>query len=62
MRGNYISPSELLQAQRETGKSYWDLIGQPLTPAVGYNINNPYSESEKSYKQWYNTDAKQTNQ
>lgn len=62
MRGNYISPSELLQAQRETGKSYWDLIGQPLTPAVGYNINNPYSESEKSYKQWYNTDAKQTTQ
>lgn len=62
MRGNYVSPSELLQAQRETGKSYWDLIGQPLTPAVGYNINNPYSESEKSYKQWYNTDAKQTTQ
>lgn len=62
MRGNYISPSELLQAQRETGKSYWDLIGQPLTPAVGYNINNPYSESEKSYKQWYNTDTKQTTQ
>lgn len=30
MKGNYLKPSELLQLQRETGKSYWDLIGRPL--------------------------------
>lgn len=30
MKGNYLRPSELLKMQRETGKSYWDLIGRPL--------------------------------
>lgn len=30
MKGKYIKPSELLKLQRETGKSYWDLIGRPL--------------------------------
>lgn len=30
MRGNYNRPSELLRLQKETGKSYWDLIGRPL--------------------------------
>lgn len=30
MRGKYLRPSELLKQQRETGKSYWDLIGRPL--------------------------------
>lgn len=30
MKGNYIKPSELLKLQKETGKSYWDLIGRPL--------------------------------
>lgn len=30
MKGKYLRPSELLRLQRETGKSYWDLIGRPL--------------------------------
>lgn len=30
MKGEYIRPSELLKRQRETGQSYWDLIGRPL--------------------------------
>lgn len=30
MKGKYIKPSELLKLQKETGKSYWDLIGRPL--------------------------------
>lgn len=30
MKGNYLAPSELLKLQKETGKSYWDLIGRPL--------------------------------
>lgn len=30
MKGRYKRPSELLQEQRKTGKSYWDLIGRPL--------------------------------
>lgn len=54
MRGNYKSPSELLQAQRETGKSYWDLVGKPLTPNTGYNINNPHAAEESEYNKWYN--------
>lgn len=54
MRGNYKSPSELLQAQRETGKSYWDLIGKPLTPNTGYNLNNPHAAEESEYNKWYN--------
>lgn len=30
MKGKYLRPSELLRLQKETGKSYWDLIGRPL--------------------------------
>lgn len=30
MRGNYSRPSEILRRQKETGKSYWDLIDRPL--------------------------------
>lgn len=30
MKSKYIKPSELLKLQKETGKSYWDLIGRPL--------------------------------
>lgn len=30
MNTNYIKPSELLQRQRQTGESYWDMIGKPL--------------------------------
>lgn len=30
MKGNYKRPSELLKLQKQTGKSYWDLIGRPL--------------------------------
>lgn len=54
MRWNYKSPSELLQAQRETGKSYWDLVGKPLTPNTGYNLNNPHAAEESEYNKWYN--------
>lgn len=55
MRGNYASPSELLQAQRETGKSYWDLIGKPLNQNTGYNFNNPHAAEEKQYNEWYDS-------
>ena len=55
MRGNYASPSELLQAQRETGKSYWDLIGKPLNQNTGYNLNNPHAAEEKQYNEWYDS-------
>lgn len=55
MRGNYASPSELLQAQRETGKSYWDLIGKPLNQNTGYNLNNPHATEEKQYNEWYDS-------
>lgn len=30
MKGKYSRPSELLKKQKETGLSYWDLIGRPL--------------------------------
>jgi len=30
MRGNYQKPSDLLKQQKESGLSYWDLIGRPL--------------------------------
>lgn len=30
MKGEYNKPSELLRLQKQTGKSYWDLIGRPL--------------------------------
>ena len=31
MNKDYINPSELLQRQRQTGESYWDMVGKPLT-------------------------------
>lgn len=31
MKGQQLSPSQLLKLQKETGQSYWDLIGRPLT-------------------------------
>lgn len=30
MNKDYIKPSELLQRQRQTGESYWDMVGKPL--------------------------------
>lgn len=30
MKGKYLAPSELLKLQKETGRSYWDLVGRPL--------------------------------
>ena len=30
MRGNYQKPSDLLKQQKESGLSYWDLVGRPL--------------------------------
>lgn len=45
MKGNYKKPSELLKEQKETGKSYWDLIGRPL-----YDDGKD-SDSEESVKQ-----------
>lgn len=31
MNKDYIKPSELLQRQRQTGESYWNMVGKPLT-------------------------------
>lgn len=31
MNKDYIKPSELLRRQRQTGESYWDMVGKPLT-------------------------------
>lgn len=31
MKGQQLSPSQLLKLQKETGQPYWDLIGRPLT-------------------------------
>lgn len=31
MNKGYIKPSELLRRQRQTGESYWDMVGKPLT-------------------------------
>lgn len=31
MTYDYIKPSELLQRQQQTGESYWDMVGKPLT-------------------------------
>lgn len=31
MNKYYIKPSELLRRQRQTGESYWDMVGKPLT-------------------------------
>ena len=31
MNKDYIKPSELLRRQRQTGESYWDMVGKPQT-------------------------------
>ena len=31
MNKDYIKPSELLRRQLQTGESYWDMVGKPLT-------------------------------
>lgn len=31
MNKDHIKPSELLRRQRQTGESYWDMVGKPLT-------------------------------
>ena len=31
MNKDYIKPSELLRRQRQTGESYWDMVGKSLT-------------------------------
>ena len=45
MRGKYTRPSELLKLQKETGKSYWDLIGRPLYDE-GKDVEVPVQEVE----------------
>ena len=47
MRGNYNRPSELLKRQKETGASYWDLIGRPL-------YDDPVDENDPIYRQMLN--------
>ena len=42
-RTNYPKPSNLLQQQKQTGKSYWDMIGYPL-PEVTVTANYPYEQ------------------
>lgn len=46
MKRKYIRPSELLQRQRQTGESYWDMIGQPL--------QTPLQDHETSDEDYYN--------
>lgn len=42
-RTNYPKPSNLLQQQKQTGKSYWDMIGYPL-PEVTVTTNYPHEQ------------------
>ena len=42
-RTNYPKPSNLLQQQKQTGKSYWDMIGYPL-PEVTVTANYPHEQ------------------
>lgn len=42
-RTNYPKPSNLLQQQKQTGKSYWDIIGYPL-PEVTVTANYPHEQ------------------
>lgn len=44
MIGKYKKPSELLDEQKRTGKSYWDLIGRPL-------YEQPESDSQPANEQ-----------
>jgi len=58
MRGNYQRPSDLLKRQKESGLSYWDLIGRPLygnpiqeTPGFTIAENYPgYEGGKDDYK------------
>lgn len=49
MRGKYVKPSELLELQRQTGKSYWDLIGRPLYDD-GKDVNGESTEEDEQKK------------
>lgn len=42
-RTNYPKPSNLLQQQKQTGQSYWDMIGYPL-PEVTVTTNYPHEQ------------------
>lgn len=42
-RTNYPKPSNLLQQQKQTGKSYWDMIGYPL-PEVTVTASYPHEQ------------------
>ena len=42
-RTNYTKPSNLLQQQKQTGKSYFDMIGYPL-PEVTVTANYPHEQ------------------
>lgn len=46
---NYSKPSELLARQKQTGESYWDMIGKPLP---GYR---PGKDSINQHKQFIQT-------
>ena len=43
IRTNYPKPSNLLQQQKQKGKSYWDMIGYPL-PEVTVTANYPHEQ------------------
>jgi hypothetical protein len=46
---NYNKPSELLARQKQTGESYWDMVGKPLPK---YDTGKPewYKPSRKVRK------------
>ena len=56
---NYNKPSELLARQKQTGESYWDMIGNPLPDfktasfqlRFVYNINKALIISNGKTKQ-----------
>lgn len=45
---NYNKPSELLTRQKQTGESYWDMIGNPLPDFK--RGKNPYQEFVKTHR------------
>lgn len=45
---NYNKPSELLARQKQTGESYWDMIGNPLPDFK--RGKNPYQEFVKTHR------------
>lgn len=48
---NYNKPSELLARQKQTGESYWDMIGNPLPDFK--RCKNPYQEFVKHIVEVY---------